>query len=115
MFEFRDDVEAAHLTRSFIPFQGDFDSKVEAAGNKLVVLDFHATWCGPCKMIAPFLEELSSSNAEKIVVLKVNNCGVQHDVKTKLIFRFSFYRSMLTNVKNCRFALKFPACQRLYS
>ncbi|XP_037048665.1 thioredoxin-2-like [Bradysia coprophila] len=50
----------------------DFNAKVEAAGNKLVVLDFHAVWCGPCKMIAPVLEELANSLADKIVVLKID-------------------------------------------
>ena len=36
-----------------------------------VVVDFWAEWCGPCKMIAPFLEELAADKSE-LVVAKVN-------------------------------------------
>lgn len=43
-----------------------------AAGTKLVVIDFFAEWCGPCKMIAPKLEEISSTMSDKVVVLKVD-------------------------------------------
>ncbi|XP_055546620.1 thioredoxin-2 [Wyeomyia smithii] len=50
----------------------DFDSQLEAAGSKLVVVDFFATWCGPCKVIAPKLEEFQSMYADKIVVIKVD-------------------------------------------
>ena len=41
------------------------------AGNKLVVVDFFATWCGPCKLIAPVLETISNEN-KSVVVLKVD-------------------------------------------
>merc|ERR1712181_107797 len=51
--------------------KADFDTQLAAAGGKLVVVDFHATWCGPCKMVAPHLEEMSKT-MEEVVFLKVD-------------------------------------------
>ena len=40
--------------------------------DKPVLLDFWAEWCGPCKMIAPMLDEIAESHADKLAVVKVN-------------------------------------------
>ena len=49
----------------------NFKSEVLDASEPVVV-DFWAEWCGPCKMIAPSLEEISSEMAGKVKVAKVN-------------------------------------------
>lgn len=40
--------------------------------NKPVLVDFHATWCGPCKMMSPILKEVKDSVGDAISVIKVD-------------------------------------------
>ena len=40
--------------------------------NGVVAIDFWASWCGPCKMIAPIFQELSNELGEKVKFVKVN-------------------------------------------
>ncbi|MQY05294.1 thioredoxin [Actinomadura macrotermitis] len=49
----------------------DFDTAV-LKNDKPVLVDFWAEWCGPCRMVAPILEEISGEHGDKLEIVKLN-------------------------------------------
>lgn len=74
----------------------NFDEIVVKSG-KPVMVDFWAEWCGPCRMIAPIVEEISKEYADRAVVAKCDvdnspgvaakNTGAKGNIPTVLFFK----------------------------
>ncbi|KAF9148819.1 hypothetical protein BG015_009443 [Linnemannia schmuckeri] len=64
--------------------QAELNSTLSSAGSKLVVVDFFATWCGPCKTLAPILEGLERKHTStifaKVDVDKAQDCAGAYKV-----------------------------------
>ncbi|MCM1468005.1 MAG: thioredoxin [Alistipes sp.] len=71
----------------------NFDDKV-LQGKGIIMVDFFADWCGPCKMLAPIVEELSESHTEarfyKVNVDEENELAVKYrvmSIPTLMVFK----------------------------
>jgi thioredoxin 1 len=66
---------AQHLTKQdFLDKVFDFENEKEwkFKGERPCIIDFYADWCGPCKMVSPILEELSTEFEGKMDVYKID-------------------------------------------
>ena len=69
-----------HLTKdTFLNkvFNYEENKEWKYEGDKPAIIDFYADWCGPCKMVAPVLEELSEVYADKMTVYKIDTDAEQ--------------------------------------
>nr|XP_048314818.1 thioredoxin-like [Myodes glareolus] len=71
-----------------------FQEALEAVGDKLVFVDFSATWCGPCKMIKPFFHSLSEKDSSVVFLeIDVDDCqDVAAKCEVKCMPTFQFYK-----------------------
>ncbi len=53
-------------------FNYDTETEWQYSGSLPAIIDFYADWCGPCKMVAPILEELAKEYEGKLVIYKVD-------------------------------------------
>ena len=60
--------------------------EVVLKSDKLVIIDFWAEWCGPCRMVAPIIEEISEEYDGKVLVAKVD-VDTNPDISSKLGIR----------------------------
>jgi len=83
-----------------------FDEQVNGA-DLPVIVDFWAEWCGPCRMVAPILEQIASEYAGKLVVGKLNvddnpNIARRYEIMsipTLLIFKEGVLKKRLIGAK----------------
>ena len=64
-----------HLTKDTFKekvFNFEVNKEWKYEGIKPAIIDFYADWCGPCKMVAPVLEELKDEYDDKLEIYKVN-------------------------------------------
>ena len=86
----------------------DLEAKIAEAGDKLVVIDFFATWCGPCKMIAPRIEEweaeMSNVKFLKVDVDEAEDVAAHYQISAMPTFIFIKNKQKVVKYTLCMFA-----------
>uniref|UniRef100_A0A8D1TS40 Thioredoxin n=1 Tax=Sus scrofa TaxID=9823 RepID=A0A8D1TS40_PIG len=82
------------MMTTLAPTQYAFQEALNSAGEKLVVVDFSATWCGPCKMIKPFFHSLSEKYSNVVFLeVDVDDCqDVASECEVKCMPTFQFFK-----------------------
>lgn len=82
----------AETDRPRVLTDATFKQEVSAAGNRPLLVDFWAEWCGPCRMIAPVLDQLAAESKGRYVIAKLN---VDENPQTAAEFRVQSIPTLL--------------------
>ena len=89
-------MKARNLTKAeFVKNVADYENNPtewKFLGTRPAIIDFYATWCGPCKMLAPVLDEIAGEYEGKIDVYKVN---VEEEEELAAVFGIRSVPSLL--------------------
>ncbi|XP_072010418.1 thioredoxin-like isoform X3 [Engystomops pustulosus] len=76
----------------YVETEDEFRAILESGGDKLIVVDFTATWCGPCQRIAPFYESLASKYPGvvlyKVDVDEASDIAAEYGIRAMPTFHF---------------------------
>jgi thioredoxin 1 len=62
--------ENSNANNSGVMTKADFEALL--VSDKIVLVDFYADWCGPCKRMKPYLDEISNEMSDKVIVVRIN-------------------------------------------
>lgn len=84
--------------------------------DKLVLIDFYADWCAPCKKMKPYLEEISKEMVDKVVVIRINaddNHALCKELKIDALPVLQLYKNKTLSWKNTGFIEKAEVVKQL--
>jgi thioredoxin len=84
--------------------------------DKLVLIDFYADWCAPCKKMKPYLDEISNDMADKVVVIRINaddNQSLCKDLKIDALPVLHLYKNKTPIWTNTGFIEKAEVVKQL--
>lgn len=105
---YRDNEAVVHNVESL----ADYDEQVKNAGDKIVLVEFHATWSELCTYIAPYIDHFAQKYGLRVVVLKVD-VDVQKKLAQKYKLHWWYYQvtnmPTLVFLKNGKNVLRFSS------
>lgn len=86
----------------------DADFTQQVAGDRPILVDFWAEWCGPCRLVAPVLEEIAREHGDQITIAKLNidenpQTPAGHDVMsipTMILFQNGMERKRIVGARS---------------